>query len=601
MEGQVEMGRMEVISYEYPKVRRDFGHHPNFNDFTPEAVTIFPDQQLNNNWVPRLITTTDIDCIPPQALHEVNTERFVQVSKGTLHTDGAWPADVKTNDVNDRLRLLRRIKNEPHYQQAVQTLHKTALWTIQQNNTIDLYEDYFEAQEEIDVAVPAQSAKTTCVFRDPNPVKRSATKISWHPEGPNKMAVSYAVLQFQAMPDNMALASYIWDVNKPNAPDSEILPTSPLTCLNYNPRSPDHIVGGCYNGLVGFWDLRKGSSPVAVSVVEKSHHDPVYDIVWIQSRSGNECCSVSTDGQLLWWDIRKLQGGPTDMMKLTGPEGTTYGGTCIEYNTDAGPTRYLVGTEEGAVLLCDRKAKKDSESQKSIKTVFGSKSGRHHGPVYSVVRNPSNPKFFLSVGDWSCKIWMEDQKNPIMTTKYDSSYLTAACWSPTRPGLFFTTKVDGTLEMWDFFHKQNDPTFSVKIGDSSLCCIAPQAQGRLLALGAQDGTVTLLEISKALSQPQLNEKNIISAMLDRETKREKNLEVRNLQRKREEKEKKSETSAKAELPAEDDATQEALRKLEAEFEEMLKQASADQGSAKQAAEKKSNKDDEEEADETADS
>lgn len=43
--------------------------------------------------------------------------------------------------------------------------------------------------------------------------------------------------------------------------------------------------------------------------MEKSHHDPVYEIHWIQSRSGNECCSVSTDGHILWWDIRKLASG----------------------------------------------------------------------------------------------------------------------------------------------------------------------------------------------------------------------------------------------------------------------------------------------------
>eukprot|EP00960_Hanusia_phi_P057993 763736-Hanusia_phi.AAC.2 len=30
-----------------------------------------------------------------------------------------------------------------------------------------------------------------------------------------------------------------------------------------------------------------------------------------------------------------------------------------------------------------------------------------------------------------------------MTTKYHASYLTDGCWSPTRPGVFFTTKMDG--------------------------------------------------------------------------------------------------------------------------------------------------------------
>ena len=194
---------------------------------------------------------------------------------------------------------------------------------------------------------------------DPNETKRSATKITWHPESPNKLAVSYSIMEFQGMKSMgpVPLTSYVWDLHSPNQPDAQIIPTSPLTCLMYNPRSPDHLVGGSYNGLIGlcsdltfvchccgrsgFWDLRKGSSPVEMSLIEKSHKDPVYDVFWVQSRTGNECCSTSTDGQLLFWDIRKMSGGPMDGMALTmgagGASGDVlYGGTSMEYRSDAG-------------------------------------------------------------------------------------------------------------------------------------------------------------------------------------------------------------------------------------------------------------------------
>lgn len=36
------------------------------------------------------------------------------------------------------------------------------------------------------------------------------------------------------------------------------------------------------------------------------HRDPVYDLAWLQSKTGTESMTVSTDGQVLWWDIRKL-------------------------------------------------------------------------------------------------------------------------------------------------------------------------------------------------------------------------------------------------------------------------------------------------------
>ena len=43
------------------------------------------------------------------------------------------------------------------------------------------------------------------------------------------------------------------------------------------------------------------------------------------------------------------------------------------------------------------------------------------------------------------------------------AYLTDAQWSPVRPGVFFTTKMDGTLDVWDFIFKQNDPILNVQV------------------------------------------------------------------------------------------------------------------------------------------
>ena len=107
-----------------------------------------------------------------------------------------------------------------------------------------------------------------------------------------------------------------------------------------------------------------------------------------------------------------------------------------------------------------------------IQTRFGLESGKHHGPVYALQRNPAHTKFFLSVGDWTAKIWSEELRTPIMQTRYHSSYLTSGCWSPTRCGLFFLTRMDGFLDVWDFFYRQNEVAYSQKISDSPLTAIS---------------------------------------------------------------------------------------------------------------------------------
>lgn len=75
------------------------------------------------------------------------------------------------------------------------------------------------------------------------------------------------------------------------------------------------------------------------------------------------------------------------------------------------PTKFMVGTEQGLVVSCNRKAKTPAE--KIVCTYDG-----HHGPVYALQRNPFFPKNFLTVGDWTARIWSEDIKeSSIMWTK----------------------------------------------------------------------------------------------------------------------------------------------------------------------------------------
>jgi len=171
------------------------------------------------------------------------------------------------------------------------------------------------------------------------------------------------------------------------------------------------------------------------------------------------------------------------------------------------------------VVSCNRKAKNPSDR---IGTIYEG----HCGPVYALQRNSFFPKYFLTIGDWTVRLWNEEIKHPIMTSKYFKNYVLDATWSPTRPGVFITTKMDGTLDVWDYYYKQNDPTLSLQIDDDGLFTVKMQEQGQMLATGSVDGSVYMLELCEGLSAIQSNEKQSVNQMLERESKREKNLEAR---------------------------------------------------------------------------
>jgi dynein intermediate chain 2 len=583
---------MSELAHLYTKQRRDFGKHCKFTGVAAKVLEFNASNKafFESQYVMRNPSVSCFDTAPHMSEHDANTEILKTKNSSMRHVEGGWPRDVDFNEQSDVTRFRKKAEKDEDFRSAVKALGPIITRCLMQNNTIDIYEEYFDGNN-TDHSSEPPNAKGLAVFRDPNSMndsKRTATSINWHPDpaAPAKIAVSYSNLTFQDpkyLSQRMAAQSYIWDIVNPNTPDVELLPPSPLCCLKFNPKQTDSLIGGSYNGLISFYDLRKSGgvtfkdiAPVSTSMIEKSHHDPVYEVFWVSSKTGSACASVSTDGQMIWWDTRKLHE-PSDTIQLCTdiktPNAPILGGSSMEYNSEAG-SKYLVGTEQGIVLMVNVKNKKQNNGV----FVFDQGAGKHHGPIYSIQRNPANTKCFLTVGDWTARIWMEDLKTPIMTTKYHSSYLMSGCWSPTRAGVFFVTRMDGVVDIWDYFYRQNEVAYSHKVGDSLLSSIAVQGSsqsgGKLVAMGDVTGTVSLLELCDSLAVSQANEKKAIELMFDREMKQEKNLEARerDLKRLRAQEAADKNKEAQDKKDAKDERMEKLLREVDAGFLMMIKQA-----------------------------
>ena len=71
----------------------------------------------------------------------------------------------------------------------------------------------------------------------------------------------------------------------------------------------------------------------------------------------------------------------------------------------------------------------------------------------------------------------------------------------------------GTLDVWDILFKQNEPTLSIQVVDEPLHCLRVQeTQGRHVACGSQNGTVTLIELSDNLCTQGKSEKTLVNAV-----------------------------------------------------------------------------------------
>jgi len=231
------------------------------------------------------------------------------------------------------------------------------------------------------------------------------------------------------------------------------------------------------------------------------------------------------------------------------------------------------------------------------------------------------------VGDWCAKIWVEEGKTPILSTSYHEAYLTGGCWSPSRPGVFFLTRADGKINVWDYNLQQQSavyehkvhvqvyirmqpkalkrigkgsldewyfntstcghpasasfflpplnsssppppppPPLLLQVGDHPLKSISvSQANSRLLCVGDSEGTVTLLQVTKSLSELVHGEKPNMGFMFEREALQEKNLMLRDRDLKKEKakeaERKRQEDEAAASGGGRDEAMENLLREV----------------------------------------
>ena len=84
----------------------------------------------------------------------------------------------------------------------------------------------------------------------------------------------------------------------PSRPDCTLTPPDSLVSVEFNPKESFVLAGGTYRGRVCVFDRRRGTLPVETSPLEAGHADPVYSTVWVNSKSGAEVFTASTDGMV---------------------------------------------------------------------------------------------------------------------------------------------------------------------------------------------------------------------------------------------------------------------------------------------------------------
>eukprot|EP00117_Sycon_ciliatum_P006446 scpid30493/ scgid9981/ WD repeat-containing protein 63 len=193
---------------------------------------------------------------------------------------------------------------------------------------------------------------------------------------------------------------------------------------------------------------------------------------------------------------------------------------------DESIAKYYIGTEDGELMYVSWPFVKDSDSAKWITQRPLNIDTTHSGSIASLERSPFFEDIILSVSQWTFALWKEGvEAGPLMHSAPYECCLTVGKWSPTRPGVFFIGKANGTVEIWDLLDKSHIPTLSQNISALGITTLVPHIQkGRkkqqvLLAIGDRSGTLHVTQLPWSLAHCSPSERTSAQAFFEREVER----------------------------------------------------------------------------------
>ncbi|XP_026724990.1 dynein intermediate chain 3, ciliary-like [Trichoplusia ni] len=549
-------------TYEYTKVRKNFGRQPLFQIVPARMLdSINPDISEQKNYILRNPVHREVQAASTVSWNETNTKRIKMHDQGIDHTEGGWPKEVHPYNEDHVQRHRRRIMHEDSYIHSVLNLSPALFHRVDQNNAIEMYETYYSDMPPQD-PVEKYGTRITNVFRDEN--HRPISCVKWTNEKNAKLAVAYCFQTCMPEPElNKLNACYIWDVHRQTEPVYRLEPEHPCGKLACSPANPDILICGLENGTVALFDVRTSKHAVSTSSVYNSHRRPITSILYIHSRTHTDFFTGSSDGECLWWDLRNLsypfdrlsmsvRHGPTEMPNLSNSEGVS----TLEFDPGL-PTKFLCGTETGLVINGNRMGRSHDD-------ILVSYWNAHDGSVQAVQRSPCTFRMFLTCGDFTVKVWSEEVRTePIIVTRPYKNQVTDAAWAPLRFSCYMSVCAGGMFYYWDLLRKYKEPVVTLQVSKYGLTRITPHIEGESVAIGDYHGDLYLLQLSENMSIPGSRDKLLMGQVYERETKREHILDNRLKEIRL--KARAEEEAAALEVPVEETDEEELVQAAEDEF------------------------------------
>jgi dynein intermediate chain, cytosolic len=360
---------------------------------------------------------------------------------------------------------------------------------------------------------------------------RAITYLDWSTRYPELLASAHT--EKNSDPNAPKGLVQIWNLNARSRPEYVLDANTDVLTVQFYPFESNLVFGTGYNGQVISWDLRAGSHPILTSpLTGTGHTHPAFSMCLSGTQNANSLITASTDGVVCTWTPDILVK-PQDRLFLESPFGTRLeevAPTALAVSP-RDPTLFLVGTEKGNILQCNKFAQAGHKAGIDPRAYY---SG-HLSPITSMDFHTSRglldlSNYMLTSGlDWSIKLWKVRPFTGAVPTSSHGSYSTQAecyepildlkrddsvydvSWHPNHPSIFANVDGQGYLDVWDLGKDSELPIIREKPQNQPgtldsgsnylgrpLNRLVWEPSGEKIAVGGLDGIVTIFELEPSL-------------------------------------------------------------------------------------------------------
>ena len=348
-------------------------------------------------------------------------------------------------------------------------------------------------------------------FAPPSSPPLSSLSMSFNKANPDLLAVGYGSYSYRhALSPGMLL---FWSFHNASYPHRALPTASSVLSVDFSTESPHLLAVGLASGDVAVYDLRLNASASTAPLLQSchgtgKHREAVWQVKWVQKDRGEQLMSISSDGCIMQWSMKKGLI-PKAIMSLKRGQESKEGlsregsGLCFDFplqnpTSSSSASQYYAGTEDGVIHRC---------SVSYNEQVLDNYS-HHTGAVYAIRCNPFVPDLFLSAShDWTTALWTSSKDTPLavikggeaaqstpatLTPSTAGSDVMDLAWNPALACVFAQCTRDGRLEVWDLEQGVLDPVMSVDISGGAQC--VTWAGSSVLLVGDDRGRVEVYRV-----------------------------------------------------------------------------------------------------------